>query len=118
MVGMSDPRILKLFHDEYGGNIQFYESKTIKHKDAWMWYATGNTLEKLLVDVMPYLIIKKPQAEIVLELRNSMKTHVHFVRGKKGTQCVPQDIMEYRQGLKNKINFLNRTGKADICLAS
>jgi len=120
MVGMSGDgslKVLRMLHDAYGGSLRSNGKRRDHYKEEWMWYATGKTLERVLADILPFLLIKREQAELCLELRRSSASRVHLVKGKKGIQHVPANVLEYRQALKEKVNGLNRP-KEGQCLAS
>lgn len=61
---------LLLLKEIYSGSIKEYKNKGgVKRKTIWYWVITSKLAEIFLEDIKDYLIIKRPQAELALELR-------------------------------------------------
>lgn len=66
----TDYRLIKWLLDHFGGNVHHHPpADLVKHKIAYSWYFSGDAHDKetLLLAVMPYLIVKKEQAKILVE---------------------------------------------------
>jgi hypothetical protein len=66
----TDYRLIKWLLDKFGGTVSNHEpSDPVKHKKAYSWYFSGDAHDKevLLLSIMPYLIVKKEQAKILIE---------------------------------------------------
>ena len=61
--------VLKLFKEQFGGSIQNRLDKRKNRRPSWTWWIAANKALKVLEEVKPFLIIKKPQAEILLGLK-------------------------------------------------
>lgn len=95
MVTNTDKNVIQWLKDNFGGN--FYDSKpnNIVSKPSYRWRLLKKSdLELLLLSIIPYLIIKKQQAKILLE----------FVRLSRN------DDVQKRQELYSKIRALNKRG--------
>lgn len=112
MLGMVDPRVPTALQATYGGSLIHVPSRSANSRDSWMWYATARILDVVLADVLDFLVVKRQQAELCLELHRSNAMRLHIVKGKKGIQRVSPEVLEYRERLKQQINRLNKVGKA------
>lgn len=74
-------------------------------KAKWLCTWNNTAAEWILKLTLPYLIIKKDQANLGLELIK----HLSTTKGHRGV-CVPQEAVEYRELIKKKISILNRRG--------
>ncbi len=98
-------KVLKCFEGYYGGKI--YKKKIYKYKKSfntghklWVYEASFQKARKILIDLLPYLIIKKQQAELALKCGNN-KT----VADRKG---VPTKELKRRYALYLKVKKLNQ----------
>lgn len=66
-VGMTSKDIILLLHRLFRGNV--YETSTCTGKPLYRWHLTKSAdLQVFLTSILPYMIEKKRQAEVVLEL--------------------------------------------------
>jgi hypothetical protein len=66
----TDYRLIEWLLAKFGGNVhEHIPSDPIKHAKAYSWYFSGDAHDKevLLLGLMPYLIVKKEQAKILIE---------------------------------------------------
>ena len=93
----TDTKLMKWLVDNFGGTVNaITPSDAIKHAVAYSWYSSGNAHDKevLLLALMPYLVVKREQAKILIE----------FFR--MSGEVNPQK----REELYQKIHALNRRG--------
>lgn len=92
----TDKRLMKWLVDYFGGNIHTNKPKSDKHSVAYSWYFSGNAKSKevFLLAIMPYLIIKREQAKVLVE----------FFR------LSEQKCPELRKKLYQKMHSLNKRG--------
>ncbi len=75
-----------------------------QHKPCWFFHLSGANCERLLVAVIPYLILKKEQALLCLEMRGT---------GKYCEDDSPSDNVVYmRDVICRKVRDLNKRGVA------
>lgn len=70
------------------------------------WRATGDRLTHLCELMIPYLIIKKKQAEILLEMRKTYHCSEYQI-GKQGVQHIPKEIILKRLDLMDQLKRLH-----------
>lgn len=75
-------------------------------KQAYMWTATGDRLTHLCECILPYLICKVRQCEILIEMRKTYKNS-YGGKGIQGTQEIPDKIREKRKRLMEEIRNLH-----------
>ena len=92
----TDRRLMKWLVEHFGGNIHVHKPKSEKHSIAYSWYFSGNAKSKeiFLLAIMPYLIIKREQAKVLVE----------FFR------LSEQKCPELRKKLFQQMQALNRRG--------
>lgn len=67
-------------------------------KPLYEWRSAGEIARQMIRDAYPYLILKKPQADLILAQRNFF-----------GKRMAPSDFLE-NDRLVHEIRFLNRRG--------
>lgn len=98
-------RVLEYFKKYYGGKI--YKKKIYKYKNSfnsnrplWVYEASHLKVRKILNDLLPYLIVKKQQANLAIKCGSNKTT-----ADKKG---VPIKELERRYNLYLKVKKLNQ----------
>jgi len=93
-----------------GGHIYKRTSTNERHNSSYYWDVhTFNTAKKVLDYVYPYLILKKEQAKLALELiKTKVNTDVRLQNGQ--IQSLDHRILEKRQRLYSLVKKLNRRG--------
>ena len=67
-VVMTEEYIPKWLQLSFGGSVNKYKPRTPNRQPSYAWQANGRTAITFLNAILPYLIIKRPQAEIVIRL--------------------------------------------------
>lgn len=93
----------------FGGWISEYTPKQ-KAKNCrsavYSWACTGDRLTHICEVIHPYLIAKKNQAEILIEMRKTYHKS-EYVKGKQGVQRIPDSVKERRIELMKKLQSLH-----------
>lgn len=63
------PVVLDLFREEFGGSVRLVKPAKDGIKSAYSWEIYGNAAVKCCEAVLPYLMEKRLQAEVLLEMR-------------------------------------------------
>jgi hypothetical protein len=89
--------LIDWLQSNFGGQIYLSKKATEKTKEAWMWRITKQKdIEIFLLSILPYLIIKREQAKVLLK----------FVRLERTAP------VESRQKAYDEIRALNVRGKS------
>ncbi|SRR5258708_21876446 len=76
-VGLSEisPIIPDLLHETFGGWRGKHQPSNPQHKEWYIWQVTNAKVEEVLKSLLPYLRLKRTQAELVLQFVEAMKQY-------------------------------------------
>ena len=96
----------------FGGNVTRSRSdKNPKHKDLWAWGFSGNAAVDFLKSILPYLVIKKAQAQLGVEAWDNRQP---TPRGER-LKPVSAEVLAERAGFVELMHGLNRKGPVPAC---
>jgi hypothetical protein len=76
-IASTDFVVIKWFMANYGGRFYSRQPLGCRHKVIHMWYVTGaKNKERLLLDVIPHLLIKRDRAKLLLEIIRLRQTDI------------------------------------------
>lgn len=93
----------------FGGNKTFYSAKQTpknSRRAVHRWTIWSDHVAHMCEIMLPYLIIKKRQAEIMIEMRNTYNRD-HHPRGVQGMQPLEQSVLDHRARLYHEIKSLH-----------
>lgn len=96
--------LCEYLHFNFGGYLLKNKFTKPQHKDSWHWQIVSHRAQEFLVLILPYLRIKKPQAELAIEV---CKHHLDYVRGKRK----PDEAIALSQAEYILMRKMNRRGK-------
>lgn len=101
----TDLCLIEWLVDTFSG--KFYTRRPQKDrpldKVKYEWVISQSIIDKLLPKILPFLVIKKKNAELLLKFRETYK--------ERGFQKVPDELREIRHAFYLKIRELNRLRK-------
>lgn len=122
--GQVKPDIARLFYNTFGGSLFTRVFKTSTHQKQFEWSIANKLAVVCTVKLLPYLILKRGQAELIIALGNSNgrpfsetreKSDDIEVRVTKGGEYVQwtkskltQDIIDEREAIFQKFRELQR----------
>lgn len=134
-ISNTKPEILWAIAEAYGGNVtlkQKTSSSLPNAKPAYVWQLTNARAERFILSIIPYLVMKRPQAELALAYQQWAKSQTYDdrmfrvrVEGKcekkarlKGGKCIlqfsrPSYLLKARS-FKERMNEMNRKGIAKV----
>ena len=109
---------LEIFHKQYGGTLRFNAEKRasktgVKWSDSWTWYCQQTSVKKFCEDLLPFLVVKKEQAKILLSFINNIQTSGRLKGGRNangtfiGSFPLPVKDIEFRNLMRDNIHSLN-----------
>jgi len=104
---------MNLFQDNFGGYLRIREQKE-KHKnwkDVCVWRITSQKARKVCELLLPYLKIKKRQAEILIEYQKTAENQNWRIGLPFDKKSLPIELIERREKMVTEIRELNMTGK-------
>jgi len=89
--------VLEWLKETFGGGV--YEQKRYdgRKRPIYVWVAQCGTAAEFLRMTLPYLRVKRKQAEIALELQSRLG---RFRGGAGGSKPIPSEEFEAREGLR------------------
>lgn len=102
-INMCDAIVLRDLHHYYGGTFMHIKRTNPKHRDLYAWILTSKKAYIFLKDVYPFLMVKKEQASLALELQENIFT---CKKHRQYYQPLPNEIIEYRERIKQKLHEL------------
>lgn len=100
-VSSIDKWILEWFVLAFGGKVNRQYRAKGNRKESWQWRMVDCKAEVVLRALLPYLKLKKPQAELALEFREVRLYH-------KGQNTINEAELILRESYRQKIKALNQ----------
>ena len=107
-IGNTDERLIHWIHSRFGGTIGIRKAHSkAPRKPTWkpLWWVnfSGASLEPVLTAALPYLVLKREQAELMLEFRKT-------VNGVGHNENTPDSVLQKRADIKARMTSLNIRG--------
>ena len=102
-VSNTNKEILEYLSKLFGGSVGEHKlNKNVgKWKKAYRWQISARKAYNLLIQIYPYLRIKKPQADLMLKFRKTLTN---------STRAISKELWKKRFALKKQMNILNKRG--------
>lgn len=104
-VANTDVRLIFWLKKNFGGRAQALAKGPRQQKTCYKWEPKYTQIKDILVGCLPYFIIKREQAEIVIALKTLLLS-----KPWKGA-AVTEAEKDQREGLYKRIHVLNRRGR-------
>lgn len=112
----TDIALIKWLEENFGGKTSIYtKAQTPKNSTLkpYTWKITGDNLTHICRLVLPYMISKKDQIEIMLKMRETFHDQHEPKKGQQGIQPMSQDLINYRHSLMSQLRSLHcRKGRS------
>lgn len=98
-VSNTDEALIDWLIENIGGRKNKYTQKQLpknSRRDVYRWIVSGELLTHLCHLLLPYLIIKKRQCEIMIKMRKTFE-RTGMRKGLQGTQPLDNQVLEERQ---------------------
>ena len=107
-IRMINEKAIKLFKQTFGGSY-YHESihSMYSKKPLYCYQASDKIAADIIQKLIPFLIIKKPQAHLVLELRKSKNDPESRKRGSPAKRVMKPEIIKFREKLYNQIKLIH-----------
>jgi hypothetical protein len=100
--------LLKSMQTEYGGSLTLMRDATDRWEEAWTWALYGQRAAVALKRWIPYLRLKKDQAELAIKVSEIRDSLEYGATGKRATWT--NEAVERCQSIHRRIQELNRKG--------
>ena len=110
-VANSDKCLIDWLFAVFGGTTAKYtRAQTPKNarKDPYFWKVTGELLTGVCLRTLPYYVIKRPQVEVMLEMRKTYDQHPSQRKkvNPNGVQPLSQELIDLRFSIMHKLRAL------------
>ena len=104
VIANTDPRLVLWGRERFGGKIYARSIRSAKHRMAYAWHLSSSQAEFVIRGCLPYMLLKREQAELALAFRETYKLESSLVRsGKSGRASVPVEVANRREELFKQI---------------
>ena len=108
-VTSTDKVLIEWLVDNFGGKLSTYTARQLSNnfkRIPFRWTIHSDRVKHLCECTLPYLVIKKDQAQIMIDMRNTLeKTRMR--KGQQGTQPIEKEVLDIRYALFHKIKLLH-----------
>lgn len=101
----TDEDIMRWLHSKIGGYLSRHQHKNNRCRPNWLLKLRAHEARTVLPMILPYLRIKKLQAEVVMNFLFEQKAH--HAPGVKGH---PENVIAMRRDLYNVAKVMNQKG--------
>ena len=107
-VRMVDECVIKLFKDTFGGNY-YKETNHSKYskKPLYCYQASDKLAASIIKILIPFLVLKKRQAGLILNLRESKNDPSARLRGSPAKRLMRPEIVQFRELLYQRIKAIH-----------
>lgn len=100
----TNPKPIKLLKEVFGGRIYSLRGTSCGWRPTWRWETVCKKAESIIRELLPYLIVKKEEAELALEFRKECKKPLGQIRVKK----LKKEIIDKREKYKKSMQELKQ----------
>ena len=105
----TDKPLIDWLSQTFGGLISKRTPRQMAHnstKQAWVWTASGDRVTHLCEIILPFVICKKRQCEIMLKMRATY-TKLQHKKGSQGVQAHSKELLDLRQSYMDEMRSLH-----------
>lgn len=110
-IGNTDPSVVEWIHRHFGGNLAYRTETRANHRSTVQWFARAKIGADFLIWIIPFLRMKRAQAEIAIEFQMSKSGGYR----KKQLSDIEVSI---REGQREQIRALNRRHHLPVGISS
>ena len=99
-VGNINKEVIDNINNLVNGYVKYRKASKLTKNGCWYWEVTEEKARKFLKMIYPYLIVKKPEADILKQLSENKK--------ETNRSGVPKENLEFREKLYLKIKEIHK----------
>jgi len=93
-VDNTNKKLVEFFQNNFGGWIFLKKKKKMNHKMLYQWMIDRSKASNLLKLVLPYLLLKRKQAKLMIAFQNKRKVGIHQTEIEKNRDDEDFEIMK------------------------
>lgn len=101
--------LFKILEEQFGGHVSFYQPKSNNAQPQCKFVINGDKALKLLIQIEPYLILKKVQAQIAIKFQTD-KNLANLLNNSFRGRIMPAEIRDEREKVYLELKVLNKKG--------
>lgn len=110
IVGNTNRELIARLASAFDAGSITYRYATRRKRACYLWALSSGPARAVLEALLPYLVVKKAQAEVVLDFIHGFDSHKGARRGAFGGTRVSEVELARRTALYERIRQLNRVG--------
>ena len=71
-MGNTSPQLMEWIRSRFGGSVNLEKRNNPRHKPVFRWLASSDSLDVIVPAILPFLVVKKAQAELFLAYRRTL----------------------------------------------
>lgn len=106
----TDKNLIDWISNTFGGRINIYTAKQTpknSRRTVYRWIATGERVTHLAEILLPYLIAKKKQCQIMIAMRATYVPNVGVQKGRQGIHAHNPELLALRQSYFEEMRSLH-----------
>lgn len=109
-IGMTHRPIIEALHKEYGGSLNQnrHDLRSKKHRIQFTWTISSRGAVEFLNRVLPFLVVKKDEADIALKLQEHIDANPYKSVGPVALRDNHEKIIAHREKLYLAITALKK----------
>lgn len=112
-VSQVDPRPLEALASRFGGQVKVNRARVANRSLVYYWQVFGATAEQVVRAVLPWLIVKREEAELALQYRALVRPRDYRrPHGSMGNAPLSDDEREAREAIVESIEALRARRRA------
>src|SRR6185295_11739251 len=96
--------MMELFKREFAGSIMLRKQVLAHHKPTYRWKVCNRMAAEICRQIIPYLLVKRAQAELVIEM---MDATARYLESRVGHKLLSTDTLERRESIYQRFRGLN-----------
>lgn len=113
-ISSTDKSGLDWINSRFKGKMLYAHNRTKSNSaDSWKWLVSAKRAADILRLILPYLKLKRREAELAIQLQDDMQRHLHEPRnhGRRGIAPLSVERQAFRDGLMDQIKSLKKSYK-------
>jgi len=101
-IGNTHKGVLQWVFENFGGRLTHNAEQHAKSNHRmWRWRASSNEACRVLMTMLPYLVVKKEQAQLAVEFQRHVNTHP-----RKGNKVLSDEELAWREAQRVKLSTM------------
>lgn len=100
---------LEWMQARFGGSIHVKNANPgTNEKPSWHWMCSSQAAIDMLVQIYPYVVMKRERIDVAIEFRQLVALNV--AKGTKGWTAIDDELWSKREDCRNRLRKLNKRG--------